>query len=364
MSVRPFAETDIPRVVDLYWRFMRRREDAPPAELPALFRRLYFENPWVDPAYPSLVCEDKKGEVVGFLGIIPRKMSFCGHPFRVGYGGNFIADPGARASLAAQRLLGTYMGGKYQVWQTDSANDVSRALLERLGFRTIPALNLHWVRPLKPAQYALYALSRAVSSPTVNALRSVAKPFSALADMVAGKVSFSPFHESETHLSGSELDPETLQQCLADFRDGYSIWADYDLNALRWLLGFMDRDTVRGRVRKILVRDDGNKIAGWYIYYVKPGGVGEVVQVGTSKSSTKDVLEHLFQDAVRQGVIGLHGIVDRQRLADFSEKGCLFTCRGGWNVAFSRDAQILDALERGDAFVTRLDGEWCLDLGV
>lgn len=364
MSVRAFAETDIPRVVDLYWRFMRRREGAPPAELHPLFHQLYFQNPWVDSAYPSLVCEDKSGEVVGFLGIIARKMSLCGRPFRVGYGGNFIVDPGARATLAAQRLLGTYLGGKYELWQTDSANDISRALLERLGFRTIPALNLHWIRALRPAHYASYALSRAVNSAPINGLRFIAKPFCMISDLVATKLSASPFHQGESHLHGSELDVDTLQQCLVDFRDGYKIWAEYDIEALRWLLTFMSRDTARGQLRKIVLRDDKDKIVGWYIYYVKSGAVGEVVQVGSSKNSTKDVLDHLFHDAFDQGMIGLHGIADRERLADFSDKGCLFTCRGGWNVVFSRNAEILDALERGDSFVTRLDGEWCLDLGV
>ena len=364
MSVRPFAEADIPRVVDLYWRFMRRREGSAPAELRPLFHQLYFENPWVDPSYPSLVYEGKNGEVVGFLGIIARKMSLCGRPFRVAYGGNFIVDPGARATLAAQRLLGTYLGGKYELWQTDSANDISRTLLEKIGFRTIPALNLHWIRPLRPAQYASYALSRAVNSGPINSLRRIAKPFCIAADLLAAKLSASPFHPSQPRLQGSELGVETLQQCLLDFRDGYSIWAEYDFPALRWLLSFMGRETARGRLRKIVVRDDRNEVAGWYIYYVKSGAVGEVVQIGSSKKSTKDVLDHLFHDAFYQGLIGLHGIVDRQRLTDFSDKGCVFTCRGGWNVAFSRNGEILDALERGDSFVTRLDGEWCLDLGV
>lgn len=363
MSVRPFVEADIPRVVDLYWRFMRRREGSAPVELRPLFHKLYFENPWVESAYPSLVYEGKDGDIIGFLGIIARKMSLCGQPIRVAYGGNFIVSPGSRANLAAPRILGTYMGGKYDIWQTDSANDVSRKLLERLGFRTIPALNLHWFRPLRPSQYAVYALTRGGSSALSAGLKVASKPFCSVADFLATKLSASPFRQAEPRLQGSELDVETLHHCLLDFRNGYSLWADYDINSLGWLLDFMDRGTVRGRLRKVVVRDDKQNIAGWYIYYLKPGSVGEVVQIGSSKRSTKDVLDHLFYDAWQQGVIGLHGVVERRRMADFSDKGCFFTCRGGWNVAFSRNPEILDVLERGDAFLTRLDGEWCLDPG-
>lgn len=363
MAIRPFVEADIPQVVDLYWRLMRQREGSAPLELRSLFHRLYFENPWVDSGYPSLIYEGKSGDVVGFLGIIPRKMSLCGEPVRVAFGGNFIVNPGSRSTLAGPRLLGTYLGGKYDAWQTDSANDVSRALLERLGFRTIPALNLHWIRLLKPSHYAVYALTRGASPAMASTLKVVSKPVCSLADSLATHVKASPFLQKEPGLRGSELDVETLLQCLTNFRDGYSFWAEYDVNSLNWLLSFMDRGTARGRLRKIAVRDESDKIVGWYLYYVKPGSVGEVVQVGGDKKYTKDVLDHLFYDAWKQGVIGLHGVVDRRRMADFSDRGCIFTCRGGWNVAFSRNPKLLDVFESGEAFLTRLDGEWCLDPG-
>ncbi len=106
------------------------------------------------------------------------------------------------------------------------------------------------------------------------------------------------------------------------FRKGYSFWAEYDVNSLKWLLGFMDHGTVRGRLRKITVRDEHDQIVGWYMYYVKPGSIGEVVQVGGDKKFTKDVLEHLFYDAWEEEVIGLGiGVLDRRSMADFSDRG-------------------------------------------
>ena len=113
-----------------------------------------------------------------------------------------------------------------------------------------------------------------------------------------------------------------------------------------------------------MVRDDSQKIVGWYIYYVNPGSVGEVVQIGGDPKFTKDVLDHLFYDAWERGLIALHGVLDTRRMADFSDKNCFFTCRGGWAVAHSRKPEILEVLERGDAFLSRLDGEWCLNPGV
>ena len=47
-----------------------------------------------------------------------------------------------------------------------------------------------------------------------------------------------------------------------------------------------------------------------------------------------------------------------------SEKYCFFTCRGGWMVAHSSKPDLLAVLDSGDAFLSLLDGEWCLALGV
>jgi hypothetical protein len=286
----------------------------------------------------------------------------CGQPIRVAFGGNFIVQPGLRSNLAGPRLLGAYLGEKYDGWQTDSANDISRKLLEKIGFRTPPALNLHWIRPLQPTQYAVYALTRGAGPALSSVLKLASWPFCRVADVLATRVSTSPFRQRRPSLQGSELDVGTLLHCLAQFRNGYSIWAEYDANSLNWLLSFMDRGSDRGRLRKIVVRDTRENIVGWYLYFVKPGSVGEAVQVGGDKKFMKDILAHFFYDAWKQGVIGLHGVVDRRRMDDFSDMGCIFTCRGGWNVAFSRNEKLLDVMERGDAFFTRLDGEWCLDL--
>jgi hypothetical protein len=364
MAVRPLAEADIPQVTDLYWRYMRRRKGSVPPAILSAFRELYFKNPFVDAEFPPLVYDGKNGNIIGFLGTMIRKMSYCGQLVRVAFGGNFVVHPDSRAELAGHRLLRAYMAGAYDAWQTDSANDLSRKLLESLGFRTIPALNIHWARPLRPGHYGVYTVSRAMGPALSAAFRFASKPFCSMADSMAARFSFSPFHQTRSSFHGAELDAETLLQCLNEFRKGYSLWPEYDVHALQWLLTYMSQRPTRGVLRKIVVRDDNQKIVGWYIYYVKLGGVGEVVQIGGEPKLTKDILDHLFYDAWQQGVIALHGVVDMRRVPQFSDKGCFFTCRGGWTVTRCRNAEVLATLERGDAFTSRLDGEWCLDPGV
>ena len=363
MAVLPFAEADIPQVADLYWTYMRHLQGSAARSVWSTFRELYFTNPFVETTFPPLVYEGQSGEIVGFLGITVRKMSAGGEPIRVAYGGNFVVHPKARSSLAARRLLAALIGGTQDLTLTDSANDLSRKIVERIGFRNIPALNFHWARPLRPSQCAVYALSRSTGRRVSAGLRLAAKPFCVVADNMAARLSGGLFRQTKSHLRGTELDVETLLHCLVEFRKGYSLWPEYDGLSLKWLLNFMEQIPTRGELRKIVVRDHSQKIMGWYIYYMKSAGVGEVVQIGCDVKHTKVILDHLFYDAWEHGVIALLGVVDSRRMADFSDKNCYFTCRGGWALAYSRNPELVKVLERGDAFLSRLDGEWCLDPG-
>lgn len=362
MSERPFVEADIPQVVDLYWRYMRGEKGPAPPELRSTFRELYFTNPWLDDLH-SAVHETDDGKIVGFLGTVVRKMSVCGQPVRALFGGNFVVHPEYRSKLAAMRMLASMTSRGQDISMTDSANDLSRLLLERIGWSTLGPLSIHWVRPLRPAQYAAYAVSRLTGPAVSSTLKFVAKPFCRVADNMAGRLSFNPFRQSKPRMHGAELDAETLLRCLAEFRGGYSILPEYDIHSVKWLLNYMERMPARGDLRKVIVRNDDQKILGWFIYYARAGEVGEVVQFGGDRQYTKDMLDHLFQDAWDHGVIALHGVVNTQLMPDFSAKNCFFTCRGGWTVAHSHNPELFELLKRGDALFSRLDGEWCLDPG-
>jgi len=362
--VRPFMEDDISQVADLYWTFLRQRKGPAPPAVRSYFHELYLTNhPWMDSALPSLVCEGKNGRILGFLGVIRRKMSLRGQPIRVAFGGNFVVHPEARTTAAGLRLLEAYMNGDQDLSMTDSANDVSRDFQEPLGYRTIMPFSVHWVRPLRPAHYAIQAVSR-LAGPVLSAsLKLAAKPFCSVVDGMAARLTFSPFRQTESPLHAAELDVETLLHCLDEFRGDYSLCPEYDVDSLRWLLTFMERMHAHENLRKIVLRDDSEKILGWYVYYQKPGEVGQVVQIGGERQFTKDILNHLFHDAWKHGVTALHGVVPNRLMDDFSDKNCIFTCRGGWTLAHSRRPELLELLNRGDAFLSRLDGEWCLEYG-
>jgi hypothetical protein len=363
MAVRALAERDIPQIAGLYWNYMRLRKGAPPPALISLFHQLYFESPFTSNDFASLVYDLPDAGIVGFLGGSVRQMSVCGRSIRVMFGGNLVVHPEYRSGLVAPRLVNTFIARKFDLAMTDSANNISKNILQRMGYNEIPALNIHWRRPLSPIQYGIFGVAVSANSSLLGKMARAAQPLCGVADAIAARVPANPFRQGQPRLQGKDLDLETHLSCMIEFRKGYSVWAEYTLESLGWLINLMERQTFRGTLRRILLHDKNQRVVGWYVYYAKSGAIGEVVQIGGHPNSTKDILDHLFWDAQQQGVIGLHGVVDSRRIPDFSDKGCFFTCRGGWTVASSPNPEVMQMLERGDAFLSRLDGEWCLDPG-
>jgi hypothetical protein len=129
-----------------------------------------------------------------------------------------------------------------------------------------------------------------------------------------------------------------------------------------WLLDFMSRMNAYGSLRKMLLRNRENKIIGWYLYYLRQGGVGEVVQVGASPSSVNTVLDHLSHDAWAHGAIALHGRLDPYLSQESLGKYCFYFL-GNRLLVHSRDLELVRHIQSGGAYLTRLDGEWCLRFG-
>lgn len=362
MPVREFVKNDIPQVVDLYWSHLGIREGTPPPELHAAFADLYFSNPLSDGAYPSYVYQNQEGRIVGFLGMTTRKMWLGGEAVRVGFGGNFVVHPKARSGLATPRLLGAVLNGSQDILLTDSANDMSKPVLEKVGFTVVPALNVHWSRPLRAGHYAAYLVYRKLSPGMGGALRIASKPFCSVIDRIPGTPWVS-LPETKNHLESSDLSPEVLHQCLVELGNHQAFRPEYNPASLDWLMAFMERNRKRGTLAKALLRDESGRIAGWYIYYINRGAVGEVVQIGGRRELYQDVLAHLLSHARKQGMIALHGQVELDKMADFSDAGCFFSCRGGWVLAYSRNPEIIKTLQTSHINLSRLDGEWCLHPG-
>jgi len=363
-GLRPFIESDISPVADLIWKVLHERKGPAPSSLRVHLRDLFLQNPWMHDGIVSRVFENTQGKLIGFFGAVPRRMSIQGETIRLAFGSNLVVDPDSRASVTAMQLVRAFMKGTQDISITDSANEMSRPLLKSLGFNVVPIYSLQWARPLRPSQYALNGLSRlSKKSRAVTALASVARPFGGLVDAVATRTRLSPLRQSQPATNDEDLDTETLLECLATIPAKHWILPEYDRDSLNWVLDFIAKRGVFGDLRKALVRDKDGKIVGWYIYSLAPGAVGEVLQLGAASPSMGIVLDHLFYDAWKHGLVGIHGRMEPQFMQELTSRSCFFFRHGSWTLVNSSKPQLLNLFQSGAAFFSRLDGEWSLRHG-
>ena len=81
-----------------------------------------------------------------------------------------------------------------------------------------------------------------------------------------------------------------------------------------------------------------------------------------TKNSIRRVLRQLFYYAWRSGSSAVSGRLDPEFVTEFSEERCLFNFNGPRMLVHSKRADLREAIQRGDAFLTRLEGEWWMRL--
>jgi hypothetical protein len=187
------------------------------------------------------------------------------------------------------------------------------------------------------------------------------RPWCSVMDIAVRRMPASPFRRVEPDMVGEELDADTFLQYIHEFSKGKTLGPQYDRPSVAWLFGILAQRKGRGTFRKIVVRD-GSAVAGWYLYYLNPHGVSEVVQLAARPGTISEVLDHLLDDAERRGVIAVSGQVDPEYLSTYSEWRCLFHQRSSWILIHSKRDELLQPIYRGEAFLSRLEGEWWIGL--
>lgn len=358
--VRPFVENDIPQVAELHRQVFRTGERLSPLledSYRSYFSNIFLNHPWQEKAIPSLVCHNGDGRILGFLGVLPRGMCIGSQPILAAVSSQFIVEPGGHGAIAAVQLLKAFMAGPQDLSIADDAGSASRRLCEGLGGSTALLYSIYCGRILRPLQFLISRLEKRQLHPHVVA---ASYPLCRLFDGMAARVSSSVFRQVAPRVVGEELDEETLCQCLCESSKNRTLRPVYDVTSLKWLLDVLSKKNGFGSFRKVVVRNESMQTLGWYLCYLRRGEIGEVLQVGAKEGAIGEVLDHLFYNAWRQGAIAVSWRLEPGLMQQLGEKGCFFHHRGNWMVVHSKKPGLLEAIHRGDAFLTGLEGEWCM----
>jgi len=358
-QIRAFVEGDIPRVARLHTTVFKTSEHADAATLDAYhdyFTRVFLNSPLRDRTLPSLVYED--GDcILGFLGVVPQRMTMRGKRFQAAISSQFVVDPAARAGLVAMRLVRTFLEGPQVLSISDEANDIARKIWEGLGGMTVVLRSLHWIRPLRPATLAVSTLQ---ARPNLAPLALSARPVARMVDAMATRLVHSHFHHVKPEESAAEqLTEQAVLDFISELDSSGSLHVDYDERTLRWVLDQARRRRVGGALHAAVVRRHGRTI-GWYFYHLDRERVANVLHFAATRALAGDVLGHLFFQAIEHGAIAATGRLEPRYVQAFSDNYCLFHRRGPWVLLNSTRPDLIRSFETDEALFSRFDGEWCL----
>jgi hypothetical protein len=348
MSARALEERDYPAVAAIYERVMRSGSSQPAPGLEDYFRRI-AAAPWADPEIPSLVWDDPEAGVVGYLGSHVRRLSLDGQPRRLACSGQLIADPDYPRPGVGALLLRTYLAGPQDITITDGANEDVRIMWEALGGQSLASASIGWTIVLAPAGFgSALAERRFGSSSAARATTPVAHAIDALASRAV--------RLNEPIGSTELLAAELFVDQLRSFDRSFRLIPSYDVGMAEWLFRELEAVRARGELARQLVRDDQGNPLGWFVVYIRPDGISQVLELAAPRRAVGTVLDHLLWHAKEAGSAAVQGRVDPHMLAELRARRCLMR-RTEWALAHG-DSAALSAMAFGHSLLSRLDDEW------
>jgi len=357
-QIRRFTEADIPEVVRLRGKCFTRSAHGSIMELETYFQEMFFRNPWHNDDIPSLVYMAENGAIVGFLGTIVRPVHYKENPLWMAVPTQLMADPEYRG-MCGFPLLRTFLAGPQDLSFTDVVNSSAQKMWMMLGGATASLQSLRWTRPLRPSRLVLRYFG---SSRVLAALATVAQPFCMAVDSSLVRSKRNPFYQTRPDLEERELDVPALLECYQELGSRYSLSPSYESRTLEWLFQRLKASsTDRRDLRRVVLRSVDGRLVGWYLYLTAPGGIAQTIQVGSHPAESSLVFKHLYYDAWKQGSLAVSGGLQPEHLLTVTQPPGILTHGGSWTVVHSKNPALLRSVLDGDAWLTRLEGEWWMD---
>lgn len=349
--VRACTPADMSAVAAMFHRVFRGGTPVAPGALEPYLRTLFFQHPWQDLPSASRVYVAANGEVEGFIGVLPLRMTLNERPVRAALASSLmVRDPQANP-IAGARLMRAFLSGPQELSFSETSNVLAQKMWEKAGGSGVPAYSMEWFRILKPAGFALALLEG--STPAAKALR----PIGWAADRLINAAHLKSFDVPPPLLrADGEAEPEAFAAAVAELSADYELRPRWEPASLRYILQHAANKRRHGRMIRRIVHDRAGNAIGCYLCYARTGGIAYVLQLLARPQCTDIVIDCLLNDALELGCVGVRGRSDPKIQDGLLRRGALFLHRSSLTV-HSRDPKLLSAVRRGEALLTGLAGE-------
>ena len=353
-TLRAVELADIPQVVALRRRAFTQSAQASDRALCLYYQMLFFENPWRDARYSSLVHEDTGGRIIGFIGLIPRPMLLGDERITAITTTELMVTPEARG-FVGPKLLRRAFDGPQDLAYSDRTNSQARALFESLGGSTALWYSLYWSVSLDGRRLSFDAHA----GPRTHGIASRAvRRASGLFDRLSTRLT--RVRSSHLPTRDEPLSPDIVIGLVRKLSARNTLVPDYDARSFQWLLERLAERKNAGRLVACQVIKDSDPI-GSFVYAIRPNGDTDVAHLVSLPGRESLVWDHLLRHASNEGGIILRGRLDRRFAPIISELGAPLTVGQPWTVVRSRRQDVATQFLNGNAFFSRLDAEWWID---
>lgn len=353
-TIRAVRREDVPAVAEMFSRIFMKSRAAPGALLPSYIEEIVlprrgFANESEEPR--SRVFIDANGAVRGFIGVWPRRMVLGARTIEAAAAGSLMVDRPEEHPTAGARLLRSFLAGPQELSFSETANELSQGMWQRVGGERLPTTSLDWMRVLRPSGFCVATAARAFRPAAV--LRPVAAGLDRLIDAAGVKALQLGDSAGYTDVDASSAEIEAV---IPQLSESYELRPDWQSPTLSVLLAHAQSKERYGDLRQRIVYSRRGEPVGCYLYYARRGDVARVLQLLARPGTAGPALNMLFRHAASVGCVGVRGRTDPVLFDALVAHRCLFY-HGSAMVVHARDKSLLRDVRGARALLTGLAGE-------
>lgn len=345
--VRAMNVDDITAVRALFKSVFRPHSKSCNENFDQYFQRLFFENPYYDPAIGSIVHENDQGEIDSVIAALPIPYTVNGQSVMGRLLCAYMMKPGGSPRGAAELTLSLRPSEKTFSF-SDSAAPVSLRHFEAIGGVTLGAHGLGWTRIFKTGSYATkYVANRLpfLGGLASNAAGKILNPLFPVSQVAKPRATVREIAQDEA----ISLIPVLLKSYSA-----YPAWTEGDFS---WLLGMATENRAAGALRLFAINDPTGSPTGFFCYYRRPDGIAQVLSVIAKSGADRHAVNGMLFYLQEEGHIAARGRVDPRYLTALSQQSAMFFRLAANVCVLTARPDVLSAVQRNDIFIGGLAGE-------